>query len=122
MRRFEQSDLAALNDWNRTRGDPELPAEMLPHVGYVEPGIAAGFLYSTDAGLCLLENFVSCPSAGPKARNEAVESITDALLDAAKACGFKHVLVICRNSAVRKRAERRNFHDMGYFSLMSRRV
>src|SRR5712692_7696099 len=61
MRRYESSDLAEMNEWYARRGMAPMDPAHLPTIGYIEPGVAAGFMYVTDSKLVFLENYVANP-------------------------------------------------------------
>lgn len=122
MRAFRRDDLAEVNAWYDGHGMPTLPPAAIPVQGIIEPGVAAGFLYRTDSGICLLEGFVSRPGCGPKARHAAVEAITDGLVEAAQIQGFRHAIAICRDTAIEKRAARHGFRLMGRFAMYGREL
>ena len=122
MRVFRRDDLDELNSWYVGHGMPTLPPSALPTLGMVQPGVAAGFLYETDSGVCLVEGFVSRPGSGPKERHRALEGITEALLASARDQNFKHAVAICRTSAVEKRAARHGFRPVGRFAVYGKEL
>lgn len=122
MRLFKAEDLVDVNAWYVGHGMPALRPSVVPKVGLVQPGVAAGFLYETDSGICMLEGYVTSPEAGPKARNAALDEITDSLLGYAQEIGFKHAIAICRDSAVEKRAAKHGFGMLGRFALMAKEI
>ena len=122
MRPFRRDDLAEVNAWYAGHGMPALPPAAIPELGFIEPGVAAGFIYETDSGVCLLEGFVTRPGVGPKARHAALNDITENLLGAARDLRFGHAIAICRDSAVEKRAERFGFRSLGRFAVYGKEL
>ena len=106
MRRFEKKDLATLNEWLAGHECPPLSVEAIPLTGLLMENVAAGFLYQTDSCIAFLENFVSNPSATPRQVSDAVDEITQALLDYAGEIGIKNIVVLTRLGSIEKRAEK----------------
>jgi hypothetical protein len=117
MRPFELSDLAELNSWYRARGDQPISIELLPPTGFIEPGVAAGFLYLTNSSLALIEGFVSNPAASSEARHQALSAITAAILDLAETRSASVVAFIADES-IKARAVKaglKHIQDYGLF-------
>jgi len=92
MRKFTIADLPEVNSWYRARNLPEVPAEALSLTGFIEPGVAAGWMYSTDSAIALCESYISNPEAAPVLRHHAMDEITAAIIEEAKTHGFKWVI------------------------------
>jgi hypothetical protein len=122
MRVFRRDDLEAVNGWFSGHRQPPMVPAALPTLGLIEPGVAAGFLYETDSTMAMVEGYVTNPDAAPADRNAALDEITEALLDCAKDQRFKHVIAICRDDSIEKRAERHGFKLLGRYALMAREV
>lgn len=122
MRVFRRDDLDEVNAWHACHGMPTLLPAAIPNLGFITPGVAAGFLYETDSNICLIEGFVSRPGCGPKARHHALNEITDALLSTATERCFEHAIAICRNSAIEKRAARHGFRPLGRYAVYGKEL
>jgi hypothetical protein len=123
MRRYEPGDLAELNAWHAARWLAPLRAGSLPAVGYIEPGVAAGFLYRTDSDLALLDGYITSPAATARARHRAVAAITEALLGSARTDGIRSVVGLCRSPGVARHAIRRHgMQALGRLDIVSREV
>jgi hypothetical protein len=80
-------------------------------VGSIVPGVAAGFLYSTDSSLCILEGYVTNPECDSEIRNKALEVVTEHLLAIAEAKGFTYIVAFTGDESIVKRAERSGFEN-----------
>lgn len=89
-RKYRDEDFEEIRSWFDKRGIP-LELESLPKVGFIMPGIAAGFLMQTDTTTCILEPFIANPFTLKKSREVALDSIFELLLKEAKSLGFKKV-------------------------------
>lgn len=122
MRPFRRDDAAEVNAWYRAHGQPIIPPSAFPQTGFISPGVAAGFLYGTDGGFALIEGYVSRPGCGPKKRHAALNEITNALVESAQEQGFTHVVAICRDTAIEKRAARHRFRPIGRYAVYAREM
>lgn len=100
IRQYTEQDIEDINHWYNLRGELRLPRDLFPEFGFVEPGVAAVFLYRTDAGFAFLENLITNPDAGLYPRIEAVKRVIDAGIEKAKALGVPRVLFLTEKSSV----------------------
>lgn len=122
FKKWDRADLAEMNSWYRLRGEPELTEDALPTVGYIEPSVGAGFLFTTDSGVCLMENFITNPRASSEDRSAAIEGIVSRLLLAAKNLNFKHIVAITQSGSIAARARQHGFVSLGEYELLSKEV
>ena len=104
-----KSDMAELNKWHQGHGLGSIRAGALPQVGLVVPGVAAGFLYSTDSDLAFLDGYTTNPRATLRARSKAIDVITNGLVQFAHDVGFRQVLAYCKPSTARRAFKRHGF-------------
>lgn len=110
MRRFLTHDLGQVNAWHAARGLPPLSAEVLPVFGLLIDGVAAGWLYRTDApAICLLDGLVTNPAAPLRARSRAVRSIVEGLTAGAKAGGARSVIAFTKRPSMHRFISRLGF-------------
>jgi len=88
IRRFNKTDLEEVLGWFHSR-KIDVTADYLPETGFIEPGIAAGFIYKTDANFCIFESFISNPNTTPIEREVALSLIVTKMITEAKNMGFK---------------------------------
>lgn len=91
LRTFEASDYSDVASWWKAHNWPVLPIEALPKLGFIVPGVCAGWLYETDSTLCWLEWVVSNPLTSKEERSVALDEVISSLLSRAKELGFKQV-------------------------------
>lgn len=123
MRRFDLSkDLTELNGWYADRGLPEIPAEALPLTGYIEPGVAAGFLYLTDSSLAMLEGFCSNRKVGRDLRIAALGQIMAALFADATRLHCVHVIGFTKSHLIQELGRKHGANYGGQFLLQVKDV
>lgn len=88
-RRYQESDYKEVSGWFHSR-NIEITEEYLPHVGYIEPGVAAGFIYQTDANFCIFESFIGNPEKTHQERKSGLEKIVEKMILMAKHMQFKY--------------------------------
>jgi hypothetical protein len=111
--------LAEVTAWRGSRGDPTFTADILPRVGFIEPGVAAGWMYQTDSRVGFLEEFVTNPKASGKARHAAVDEIGLALIAHAKSLGLLRLFVHTAHRSIGRMCIRRGFAYRGPSHVLS---
>lgn len=102
--------------WWKAWGWEPIPRDFLPEDGtsglMVSKGnenICAGFLYLTNAKVCLTEFVVSNNKYREKDRSEAIQLLIDCILELAKDNGYKYAHVILKNDSLLNK-----YLDAGY--------
>jgi hypothetical protein len=72
-------------------------------MGYWVPGIAAGWLVTTNSGRALLEDFISNKSASDEDRGRALFAVEREIAAKAKALGFVFLIGTTQLQSVRER-------------------
>jgi len=106
------SDFKEIVSWHKTHGmsvDPSL----FPKTGFIEPGIACGFIYITGTPVGFIEGYCSNPDADPHDRNEALDSITVSIIDLAKNVGIKVLKAETSDNTILLRAIRHGYKTLG---------
>ncbi len=119
MRPYQPSDLPELNRWYAAHGEPPLALALLPPTGYVVEGVAAGFLYRTDApGLVLVDGLVTSPDAPIRARARALAEIVERIVALARDEGASRVVGFTRSRGMCGLTERLGFKAGDDYCLM----
>lgn len=80
MRRFEKGDIETVNAWQVARGLVPVPADELSEIGFIEDGVAVGFLLRTEVkSIAILDSFITNPAARRSARYWAIEQLISIL-------------------------------------------
>ena len=122
LRAFNPLDLDEMNRWYTLRQEPSVRVEMLPRLGFIAPGVAAGFLYQTDSALALVEGLVSNPEALLCRRVKALSMILAALTEAAKDFGFKLVVGSSKRTGPVSLTLRQGFRKIGSYEMVVKEV
>lgn len=84
-----------LSAWWRDQRWPPVPLDMLPELGLVvtddHEAHAAGWLYTTNSPIALIEWLVGNPNSSHETRGQALDTLIEALTRAAHSRGFRHV-------------------------------
>lgn len=102
-------DFEEIESWYMTRSVAMPPETAFPKIGYIVPGIAAGFLIQTDTDLAVLEPFVSNPEKSIEDRDLALVLIMGKLVEKARSLGYRSVFGFSTHIGMVKRAV-----DMGF--------
>jgi hypothetical protein len=94
----------------------------LPQIGFIVPGLAAGFLYLTDANIAFADFLMTNPAAPKLARARAASEIVDALVAEGKACGFKYVAGVCGLESTKRLALKKGFIREGSYEMLLKEV
>lgn len=82
--------------WQMSR----FPDYWLPATGFIVPETCAAFMYRTDSGVAYIECVISNPQKEHSERNEGMRAVSAAIIEEAKACGFKVLLGLTANHQV----------------------
>lgn len=107
IRRYNGCDFLQICAWLSARNIPCPADSMLPPIGFIESGVACGFLIQTDTDACYFENVYSNQEASKEDRDKAINEIYDAALDAAQALGYKRMLSVTAHPQMIVRAIQR---------------
>jgi hypothetical protein len=108
-------DLETINSWHRGWDIPEMLKCTLPECGFIVEGVAAGFIYLTDASMCLLEGFITNPSLLHEERDSALDAITNRLLLYAREKEKILVMAYTTRPEIGERAKRHGFLSVGEY-------
>ena len=122
IREVREGDIRAIKEWYRWRGEHFNGFRLLPPIGLIVPNVAAGWLVQTDAGLAMLEGYITNPEASSEKRNAALDAITQGLISRAHKLGYTSVVALFTDDGIGSRAGRHGFRDIGSYRMMSREV
>jgi len=107
-RRYNTGDLEEIRSWYEKRGMQLIPS-LIPPVGFIVPGIAAGFMISTNTTAAILEPFIANPEVSEWERDTALRYILDKLVEQAAFECNTHVFGFSTSQTMIRRAL-----DMGF--------
>lgn len=120
---YHPNHYESVSSWFEKRGLPPIPAESLPSVGKIVPGIGAIFLYQTDSDVCLLESAITNPEAHKDVRTQAIDVVTAACIERAKEFGFKTMLSVTKNKKILDQSKAHGFVELdGEYKLIERNL
>lgn len=91
--------------------------EFVPDIGFIEPGVAAGFLIQTNIPCAIIDLYISNPRVEKAIRDEALDRITQMLFQKAKSLGCKVVRCESQVNTIKERAVRNGCKPVGDFTL-----
>jgi hypothetical protein len=109
MRRFTVEDYNEISTWYLSRNMTPVRQDFLPPVGFIVPGVAAGFIMQTDSNLAILEPFISNKESKSIERHEALDKIMAALVEYAKSTECKGIFGFSTSHPMIRRALRQGF-------------
>lgn len=83
--------------------------ELIPDIGYVVEDICIGFLVTTNAGICYLDNYITNPIYDKETRDTALVLLTTTLENKAETLGYKYILALANLPSMENR-----FTSLGY--------
>ena len=120
MRPFTARDYPVLARWYRGHKKAIPPFSSLPAVGFIVDGVAAAFLYQTDGGIGLLENYIRNPNIDSASANQALDELTQVLLATSKELGLTKVIGLTKNARIVKRAKQNGMAHVGQYEMIVR--
>lgn len=120
LQKVTEADHPTINSWLSARGCK--PFEKFPKIGFIDPGVAAGFLV-TDGSFGFLEGFVANPFAKPKDVKEAFVRIFRTIQAVAAGMSLAQIVVLSRKRSIIRLSELLGFTSKnGPWSVMGMRV
>lgn len=119
---FTLSDYKEICEWHEGWNMSPPPLEFLSCLGVIIPGIAAGFLSTTNINVGVIDSFISNPKAGKKDRYIALDLIMDKLMYLAKGVGCKAVRFHTRYDTLMFRAKKRGFKEVEKHTMLVKEI
>lgn len=117
LRRYTKHDYLTLCEWFAKHKMKAPLYFLLPPVGMIVDGIAAGFLIETNCHVAILDFFVTNPDVDSEARNKAIEEIVSSLQFYAGANDFKYLKCDSSIDSIKQRALARGFKKIDDVSV-----
>lgn len=105
----DQQNYNKLTKWWEGYSWPSIPYEMLPKIGFIANDCVAGFIYSTDSKICVIEWIIGDPTADKDKRKESLNLLLDQLCSTAKKMGYNFCFTYTKNSGLITTLEQNNF-------------
>lgn len=118
IREYSFQDYETINVWFKKRNGVGIPMESLSNIGFIVPGVAAGFLVTTNVNCCFFEPFIANPDTTPTERDTALREILNKLEDASRSMGIKYTYGLATSQTMIKRAMDNNWLDLGNHTLV----
>jgi hypothetical protein len=115
-------DYECLKQWWIGHKWQPVPKNFLPSRGWMVPGVCAGFLYSTDSDIGMMEWVVSNPSAPPRKIYEGLQALVAHIQKEAQNDGYKALFTYIKNDALERLYASQGFQptDRGVTNLIWR--
>lgn len=101
---FTNVHLSMLNSWLEKRGMDLISEEDVPSMGFIVPGIAAGFLRQCEGNVAIIDSLVTNPDACPVVRHYQLNKIYDWLIAEAESQGIKKLIGFTRDEHTLRRS------------------
>lgn len=86
----------------------------LPKLGFIVPGVAAGFIRYCEGDMSLFDSVVTNPLASSNTRHRAL----DAIMDDVKTFGGRHILGITEDAGTLERGAAHGFRKLPHVCLI----
>lgn len=105
------SALETIARWHAARGLPEgWPRLWLSDLGWWVPGLAAGWLITTNSSRALIEDFATNPRAPKSETYAAMQALESHIVACAKDLGFLYLVGTTKIESIRAKAEKHGYH------------
>lgn len=108
----ENSHYEMISLWYKDHGLLPVDSLLFPEIGYVVPGVAAGFLYKTDSKLGIIENIISNKRSEKNERDRSLNAIVENLIITAQALGMRLLVAFTELPVVSTRAKFHGFEKV----------
>jgi len=98
-----------LVEWWKGYSWPVIPFVMLPKIGFIVNDVVAGFIYSTDSKVCMIEWIVGNPSCSKEVRKQSLKELLSVLCNTAKEMGYTCCFTYTKNSGLISSLEQAGF-------------
>lgn len=122
VEKYVKEDFKQICEWFKDR-KLKLPTEkMLPQHGAIVPGVAAGFLYLSDADFCYIDFYITNPKVDRITRYEALQSITLMLIKWAKQMEFSLIMANTQNNFIAQLGMANGFNNIGKYTVLMKEL
>jgi hypothetical protein len=122
VRAYRDEDFDELASWYEAWGQKVPKKEFLPSLGYIAEGVAAGFMYNVENKLGLIDFYISNPKSKTSMRDSALDHITRLLICDAGFKNLKAVTTTTKLQAIKERAKKHNFDNIGECTMLFRGI
>lgn len=122
VRLYEAKDYDEMCSWYIGHSLPVPNPIFLPPVGYIEDGLAAGFLVCCDNNFAIAEFFITNKKAPVEDRKKALRNVADKLVEHAKFLKIKIIKVDTQLDVLREFAAEYKFKSLGDYSMFIKEI
>lgn len=122
MRRFKPFDCPEICGWYKAWKMEPIAGGRLPEMGYIVPGVAAGFVYLCEARMAFIEGLIANPAKSKACRDEALDLIVLGLIDYANEQDRDYIFGFTKLQAVVDRGLNHKFKPLGTFHMMAKEI
>lgn len=98
-----------LVEWWKGYSWSAIPFKMLPKIGFIVNNTVAGFIYSTDSKICMIEWIIGNPKSSKEERKIALDGLLAVLCSTAKELGYTHCFTYTKNLSLINTLEQNEF-------------
>lgn len=109
IERVTKAEYERVRLWYKKRGKKAMPFGLLPPMGYMCDKRVAGWLYTTDGNLAIIEGIIADPDTIPSYRRQSMRKLSAFLVDMAVALGYSTILGITTHPSTDKMAKEFGF-------------
>lgn len=94
MRFHKTQHLGQVKEWAKARGWDHVDESTFSSIGFIIPGVVAGFLYPTPSSVAYGDNLIANPQVGPLQVYDGTKRIIAEAKDVARTLGFQHIVIV----------------------------
>lgn len=102
IRPVTPDDYPEISSWAKARGLLGLRADLVAPQGFIAPGVACGFMITTNTSIGILDHFASNPEAPKAVRGQALERIAEMLIAAGQSHGMRAFLAFTSSDRIKR--------------------
>ncbi len=122
VRKYRDQDYPVLCKWFKDREMLHPDKWFFSDIGFIVEGIGAGFLYTTNSGIAHVDGYITNKEANYQDRQDAIESITRAIIFTAIEKGVKLLCFSTQLKSIEELAPKFDASYIGSHTCFAKRL
>lgn len=124
IRHFSATQFPIIASWLHKRELPTNLVDTLPTNGFViysddRTGVAAGFIRKVEGGWGMIDGYLTNPDIAPNIRDEALNILTEKLLQHAKTMGISQLFAFSTDKNTITRSQQHGFQRLNHVVIVA---
>lgn len=109
IRRYEDDDYEMVKEWYEARGKRPPSPDTMSDMGYIADERVAGWLYTTNSNVAMIEGIIADPHTIPSHRHQSLRLLLGFMIDTALLLGYPHIFGITSHPSMVKTCKQLGF-------------